>query len=94
MKEENSEEMKAFIRKNAELWWHIPNEKKEDLPLSIVTEYVLNYGTEEMVKELFQIAGIKNVASVFYKNTEPWRRINYFPEVLHYFKLYFQKHVS
>lgn len=93
MKEENSEEMKAFIRKNAELWWHIPDEKKENLPLSIVTEYVLNYGTEEMVKELFEIAGIKNVASVFRKNSNG-KRPNYFPKVTHYFSAYFNKYAS
>lgn len=91
---ENSPELKALIRKNAHLFWYIKDEAKEALPLSVVTEFFLNYADKEDVKELFRIAGIENVRDVFFKQINTSERVanNYFPVVRNFFKLYFNKY--
>ena len=90
---ENSPELKALIRKNAHLFWYIKDEAKENLPLSVVTEFFLNYADKEDVKALFGIAGIENVADVFFKQIKEWgERSNYLPMIQNYFTLYFKRY--
>lgn len=90
---ENSPEMKALIRKNAHLFWYIKDSAKENLPLSVVTEFFLNYADKEDVKKLFQIAGIDNVRDTFFKQIEEWGdRTNYLPMTQNFFTLYFNKY--
>ena len=90
---ENSPELKALIRKNAHLFWYIKNEAKENLPLPVVTEFFLNYADKEDVKKLFQLAGINNVADVFFKQIADWgERSNYLPVVQNFFTLYFKRY--
>ncbi len=92
---ENSPELKALIRKNADLFWYIADDKKEDLPLEVVVEFFLNYAQLEDVKKLFEVVGIRKVAEVFDKQVEIWgERSNYIPVVQNYFKLYFKRHAS
>lgn len=91
---ENSPELKALIRKNAHLFWYIKDEAKENLPLSVVTEFFLNYADKEDVKKLFEVAGIENVADVFFRQVEDWGdRSNYLPTIQNYFTLYFKRYV-
>ncbi len=90
---ENSPELKALIRKNAHLFWYIKDEAKENLPLSVVTEFFLNYADKEDVKKLFQLAGIENVADVFFKQLSEWgNRSNYLPVMENFFTLYFKRY--
>ena len=88
---ENSKELKEFIRENADLFWYIKDEAKERLSHEVVVEFILNFGDEKMCKRLFEILGTKHVADVFYQQTAPGRRINYFPEVVNFFNLYFKR---
>jgi hypothetical protein len=91
---ENSPELKALIRKNAHLFWYIKDSGKENLPLPVVVEFFLNYAQKEDVKSLFSIAGIENVAEIFFKQTSAWgHRSNYLPVVQNFFTLYFKKYV-
>ena len=87
----NSPELKQFIRDHAWLWWYVKEDKKENLSHESVIEFVLNFGDEKMCKRLFEILGTKYVAKVFYKQTAPGRRVNYFPAVTNYFNLYFKR---
>ena len=90
-KHTNSPEVKAFIRENSVLFWYIPEDKKEDISEEVLVEFILNYGDEKSVKKLFELLGIKRIAQIFYEQTNR-TRVNYFPQVVNYFKLYFDKY--
>ena len=83
-----------FLERNRDLFWHFDKSKLDALPYDVVVEYILNYGSEESVKELIAILGIRQVADIFFKNTGPGRRSNYFPQTQHFFTLYFNRHAS
>jgi hypothetical protein len=89
---ENQEAIKAFLEKHQDLFWHFDKSKLEALSIDVVVEYILNYGDESSIKELFEVYGLEEIASVFFKNTNEGRRINYLPEVKNYFTLYFNRH--
>ena len=86
--------LKRFIKQNADLWWHIPEEKKQNLPVEIILEYVLNYGNEKIINRLFKIISIQEAAKIFFAQTTNRKRVNYHPRTLNYFTLYFKKHAS
>lgn len=89
----NSPEVKAFIRKNSDLFWYTPTDKKEDISPDVVVEFVLNYGDITAVKELFSIYGIQNVADIFFTsiNLSERRKGNYNELTINYFTLYFNR---
>lgn len=37
-------EIKQFIRENSSLFWHIPDDKKEEISKEVLVETILNYG--------------------------------------------------
>lgn len=88
----NSQEIKAFIRENASLFWYTPEDKKEEISHEFLVETILNFGDEKSVKKLFDLLGLEYVAEIFYKQTNR-QRVNYFPQVVNYFSLYFDKYV-
>lgn len=89
---EQSEKLHQFLVKNQDIFWHFDKSKLEKLSLDVVVEYILNFGDEKSVKELFEIVGLQCVAEIFKKNSSNQRRVNYFPEVLNFFRIYFQRH--
>ena len=91
MKHENTPELKKLIRDNAALFWYIRDDAKENLPHETVVEFLLNFGSEQACKRLFEILGTKYVAEIFYTQTAPARRLNYFPSVVNFFNLYFKR---
>jgi hypothetical protein len=93
---ENSPELKALIRKNAHLFWYIKDGEKENLPLSVVLEFFINYAPKEEIKALFAIVGIKKAAEVFFEQINLSERVanNYDPVSRNYFSLYFKKYAS
>ena len=88
----NSTKVKTFIRKHGYLFWYINPKEKENISHGVLIEFVLNFGDEQAVKELFELLGTKYVAKFFYKKTKGRKRINYFPRVIHFFDLYFKRH--
>jgi len=88
----NSQEIKAFIRENASLFWYTPEDKKEEISHEFLVETILNFGDEKSVKKLFDLLGLEYVAEIFHKQTNR-QRVNYFPQVVNYFSLYFDKYV-
>jgi hypothetical protein len=58
----------------------------------LLVETILNYGSLEDVKELFQLLDAKEVARLFRQSTSDRVRNNYFPEVRNFFNLYFNRH--
>ncbi|MFH0867376.1 MAG: hypothetical protein V1904_14380 [Bacteroidota bacterium] len=87
----NSPEIKEYIRKRSCLFWYIREEEKENINPVFLVETILNYGDEKDVKELFKVMGIETVADIFRQATNNRTRINYFPAVLNFFNLYFQR---
>lgn len=90
----NDKEIKDFIRKNRELFWHIPDSKIDAISHDVLVEYIINYGDYESVKELIKLLGVDKTAEIFYKNNRSEKRTNYNKLNRHYFKLYFDRHAS
>jgi len=86
-------EIRNFIKENKNLFWYVPEQDKEHISLEALVEAILNYGDEESVKKLFDLMGINKVADIFYTHISG-ERVNYFPEVVNYFNLYFQRHAQ
>jgi hypothetical protein len=84
------DEIQKLISEHSHLFWWVPEEKKKSLSLDAIVEAILNYGDLESVKKLFEAIGEEKASEIFYKNTKNRRRINYFPEVVNYFNLYFE----
>lgn len=89
----HTSEIREFIRENGKLFWYVPEQEKENISLESVVETILNYGNERSVKKLFNLVGINKVADIFYKQVSG-KRVNYFPQVINYFNLYFQRHAQ
>ena len=90
---ENSPELKALIRKNAQLFWYSKDSEKENLPLPVVLEFFLNYADKDTIKALLKTVGVDKAASAFFYDIElKGERSNYFPVIQNYFTLYFKKY--
>jgi hypothetical protein len=89
----NSPEVKAFIRKHNELFWYMPEDKKEDIGPDVLVEFILNYGDMTAVKELLSIFGIQTVADLFFSsiNLSERRKGNYNELTINYFTLFFKR---
>ena len=93
---ENSPELKALIRKNANLFWYTKDSEKENLPLPVVLEFFLNFANQEDVKALFKIIGTKKAAAVFFEQINKSERAanNYNVLSRNFFTLYFNKYAQ
>ncbi|MBM3403266.1 MAG: nucleotidyl transferase AbiEii/AbiGii toxin family protein [Bacteroidetes bacterium] len=89
----NSPEIQDFIRRHSQLFWYTPEEKKQDIDLEFLVETILNYGTMDDVRELIRILGHQEAARIFF-SAEGRKKLNYFPEIYHYFSLYFSRSVQ
>ncbi|MDP3948659.1 MAG: hypothetical protein Q8Q17_01780 [bacterium] len=81
-----------FIAARKHLVWYVKNPRALDD--EAIVEATLNYGNWDDVQKLIEILGMEKVARIFRKQMIVGRqRGNYYPEVAHYFTLYFNKHV-
>lgn len=87
----NKEKISEFIKENAYLFWWIPEDQKENISIESLVEQILNYGDELSVKKLFELMGQENVAKIFFRQISG-RRCNYFPQVINFFTLYFNRY--
>ena len=78
-----------FVKKRKYLFWSTKN--YDGLSNDAVVEGILNYGNMNDVRELISLLGMQEVAKIFYKNTNRVR-VNYRPEIVNYFQLYFKKY--
>jgi len=90
----NSPEVKAFIKERASLFWHIPENKKEEISHEFLVETILNYGQIDDVRKLFEIMSIEYVSQIFFKATKEKTRTNYFKPVMNFFTLYFERNAQ
>ena len=82
----------AFIQAHRALFWSVSDAQLPNVSDTLLVETILNYGSLEDVKSLFQLMGIGEVARLFRQSTVERVRNNYFPEVLNFFNLYFNRH--
>ena len=78
-----------FVRKRKHLFWSTKN--YDGLSNAAVVEGILNYGDMNDVRELIALLGIQEVAKIFRENTNR-ARVNYRPEIVNYFQMYFKKY--
>ena len=85
-------ELGDFIASRKELVWYVKDPRA--LSQEAVVQAVLNYGNWRDVQEIIRIMGIESAAQAFYRDigVSARRRGNYYPDVLHYFDLYFKRH--
>ena len=87
----NSPEVKAFIREHSNLFWYTPEDKKEEISLEFLIETILNYGDLNAIRQLANIIGINKLANIFF-NLEGRKKLNYYPEIYHFFSLILKKY--
>lgn len=85
-----------FIKKRPYLVWYVSKENLGQLDEASIVEHVLNYGNWDDVQEMIKILGMQKVAEIFRKKSIPSEmgRQNYRQDVIHYFNLYFNKHLA
>jgi hypothetical protein len=86
-------EKSKFIQENSHIFWWIPEHQKINISTEALVENILNHGDEKSVVNLFHLLGIERVADIFFKQIASHRN-NYFPQVKHFFTLYFKRHVQ
>lgn len=91
--QERSPEIKEFIRRNAALFWYIPDDKKEDISDETLMEFILNYGSMDDVLQLKKLWGMDYFSSLFL-NLKGRKKLNYYPEIYNLFHLYFSKYAQ
>ncbi|MCP4397519.1 MAG: hypothetical protein GY801_09510 [bacterium] len=89
----NTPNIQEFIKKNSVLFWWTSEAEKVHISENVLVERILNYGDEQNVKQLLDLIGIGEIANIFYEQTSG-PRCNYFPQVVNFFNLYFQRHVQ
>lgn len=82
----------ALIKENRELFWYIKKDELKNVSDAVMVEFLLNFGDMQSVKHLFKVLGVEKVAMIFSKSING-KRNNYFPQVKHFFDLYFKKNV-
>ena len=82
----------AFIEENKQLFWYFNKNELHNISDAVLVEFLLNYGNMQSVEQLFNVMGVEKVATVFSKSIKG-KRNNYFPQVKHFFDLYFKKNV-
>ena len=81
-----------YIKQHASLFWYTPEAKKEEISDNLLVETILNYGTMEDVKALFDLMGMEKVADVFF-SAKGRQKLNYFPQIYNFFTLVFNRYV-
>lgn len=89
----HNKKIRELISQNSSLFWFVPEKEKVNISLEFLVETILNYGDEQSVKQLLDIVGTNKVADIFHKHISG-NRINYFPQVVNFFSLYFQRHAQ
>ena len=79
-----------YIAQHASLIWYNPKAKNDEISDSLLVETILNYGTMDDVKALFDLMGIEKVADIFF-SAKGRQKLNYFPQIYNFFTLVFNR---
>ncbi len=90
----NSPEIKAFIQRNADLFWFIPENRKETISEESLVETILNYGSMEAVIGLIKLMSIDKVAQIFHDtlHRSERRKNNYHELTINFFDHLFRRY--
>lgn len=77
----------AYIQKHSHLFWYTPEDKLLNISDKFLLETILNLGSLEDVKELFQVIGINKAADIFF-SLKGRMKLNYYPEIYHFLPWY------
>ena len=86
-------QLSQLVQENRALFWSVGEEHLKNLNEPAIVETILNFGTLESVKELFNTLGTQKVAGIFYSQLSQ-KRNNYYPQVSNFFDKYFKRHVQ
>ena len=81
-----------YILAHRGLFWSVSDAQIARISDTLLVETILNYGNLEDVKALFALLDTQEVARILRTTTTARSRHNYFPEVLNFFNLYFNRH--
>ncbi len=84
---------KTLIKKYKNLFWYFDSATIENMSDSVMVEFILNYGDWKAFQNLVKVLGEQQVALLF-KKLAAKKRANLQPEIINYFKLFFQYHAS
>lgn len=92
----NSPEIKAFIREKNNLFWYIPDDKKENISEDVLVEFVLNYGSMDDIRKLINILGFNRISEIFFDtiNKSDRKRNNYHDLTINYFTHFFNRYAN
>jgi hypothetical protein len=89
----NSPEIKEFIRQHSNLFWYIPEDKKEEISNEVLVEFILNYGDMNDVRKLIKIIGMERLSMIF-SGLHGRKRLNYYPEIYNFFSILVKKYAQ
>ena len=82
-----------IISKHKDLFWYTPEVEKQSISDTLLVERILNDGTLNDYHELVNTIGGKRVAEVFF-SAKGRQKLNYYPEVYHFFSLVLKKYAQ
>lgn len=85
--------IKAFIKHHSQIFWYIPEAKKETISDEFLLEHVINHCDIPAIMELFTIMGTEK-AELIFRSLKGRRKNNIYPEYYNLFDLYFKRHVQ
>jgi hypothetical protein len=88
-----SPELEEFITEHNHLFWYTPEDRKKEISLELLVENTLNYGSLDDFRQLVKLIGLRRVSEVFFSADER-KKMNYYPEIHHFFSLIFQKYAQ
>ena len=93
MKTSSNKELKEFIKEHKELFWYTPEEKKEEVSLELLLETILNYGSMKDSLQLIKMIGPDKTLRILQSVTGR-KKMNYYPEIYNFFKLYLSRNAQ
>ena len=87
---------KKYIEDRQAFFWYSPAPKSETVSDELLVEHILNYGSMDDVRELFNVMDINKAANIFFNsiNKSERRKANYDDLTINYYTLFFNKYAS
>jgi len=84
-------EIIAFINEHRNLFWYTPEDKKEEVSEEFLLETILNFASLKDSLTLIRLLGYKKARKIL-QSARGRKKLNYYPEIYHFFSLYLNRH--